>query len=69
MDDDTPITWGQLKRAVKEASRTADVYSDCHDSYEEIAQRTAGIALAHLEAALDKEGQSADLAESGRPER
>jgi hypothetical protein len=55
LSDDTPITWGQLKRAVKEAGRIADAYGDSHDPHEEIAQQTASIALAHLEAALDKE--------------
>jgi hypothetical protein len=63
MDDDTFITWGQLKRAVERASQTAEGYSESRDPHEEIAQVTASMALAHLESALDEERQSAELAE------
>ena len=66
MDDDTPITWAQLKRAIERASRQAGVYADSRNPHEEIAQETAGIALAHLEAALDEEREHAELQESLR---
>lgn len=63
MNDDTPITWGQLKRIVEAAARKADLYSDSNNPHEEIAQSTASIAFAHMEEAIDKERESAELSE------
>lgn len=67
MDDDTPITWSQLRRVIGRAGETTDIYSDSRDPHEEIAQGTAAVTLAHLEAALDDERQRVELQE-GREE-
>lgn len=69
MDDNTPITWGQLKRVLRRAERTAGIYSESRDPHQEIAQGTASITLAHLESALDDERQDAELAEALASER
>lgn len=61
MDENSPVTWGQLRRIVEKAGRTAGAYSDTHEHHEALAQETAGISLAHLEAALGEEFESAKV--------
>lgn len=51
--DDTPITWGLMRRALERAYREAgDDYADPHES---IRMDTVGVGFARLEGALQRE--------------